>query len=355
MEYKLIIKNDRLILTGRFDGYTGNVNTYSCYFNIDTDVDGLEWFCVFKQGESCYVQLINNNRCIIPYEVLSITEPLYVGCYAVAAGETVKRISTNWVAFDLQNGAYCEGATPSVPTPDVWETLVMNAVPIIGDNGDWYVYDLEKKEYIDTGKIAQGTTGVDGYTPQKGTDYWTDDDKAEIVDDVKDELDFDAKLEGKQDILTFDETPAINSTNPVTSDGVFRRIVTLDSRLSDVEISLIYKQDIATVIIYADDEYGTVMLRHNQEARLATVPEVDGVPTLSLVLPDTLANNYESYLCFTSGDVATNVIYSGIKFVGVDCDSDGVFSPMANVNYEIAFKNLGTGDSPNIIARVGSW
>ena len=237
-------------------------------------------------------------------------------------------------------------------------------VPRIGDNGNWYVYDFKENTYVDTGVSAQGpqgeqgemgAVGESGYTPVRGVDYWTEDDKAEIVDDVKDELDFDAKLEGKQDILTFDETPAINSTNPVTSDGVFRRIMALDSKLSNVEYSLMYKQDIATVIIYVDDEYGTVMLRHNQEARLAAVPEVGGVPTLSLVLPDTLANNYESYLCFTSGDVATNVIYSGIKFVGVDCDSDGVFSPMANVNYEIAFKNLGTGDSPNIIARVGSW
>ncbi len=27
-------------------------------------------------------------------------------------------------------------------------------------------------------------TGKDGYTPQKGVDYWTEDDKAEILSDV---------------------------------------------------------------------------------------------------------------------------------------------------------------------------
>lgn len=29
-----------------------------------------------------------------------------------------------------------------------------------------------------------GVNGVDGHTPVKGTDYWTDDDKAAIVADV---------------------------------------------------------------------------------------------------------------------------------------------------------------------------
>ena len=30
----------------------------------------------------------------------------------------------------------------------------------------------------------KGERGEDGYTPQRGTDYWTDDDKTEIVNAV---------------------------------------------------------------------------------------------------------------------------------------------------------------------------
>lgn len=30
----------------------------------------------------------------------------------------------------------------------------------------------------------QGPAGADGYTPVKGVDYWTEEDKAEIVSDV---------------------------------------------------------------------------------------------------------------------------------------------------------------------------
>lgn len=53
--------------------------------------------------------------------------------------------------------------------------------PYIGSNGHWYVGSR------DTGKPSQGRAGTDGKTPIRGTEYWTDADKAEIkkwVDDA---------------------------------------------------------------------------------------------------------------------------------------------------------------------------
>ncbi len=56
--------------------------------------------------------------------------------------------------------------------------------PTIGANGNWYL------DTIDTGKPSRGekgdtgAAGADGYTPVKGTDYWTAADKAEIVADT---------------------------------------------------------------------------------------------------------------------------------------------------------------------------
>ena len=82
--------------------------------------------------------------------------------------------------------------------------------PYIGDNGNWYTFNPETQTFTDSGKRAvakdgengiscthswNGTTltvksasggssanlkGADGYTPIRGTDYWTEDDKAEI-------------------------------------------------------------------------------------------------------------------------------------------------------------------------------
>ena len=53
-----------------------------------------------------------------------------------------------------------------------------------GDKGDTGPQG-EKGDKGDTGATGpQGEPGADGYTPIKGTDYWTSADKAEIVDDV---------------------------------------------------------------------------------------------------------------------------------------------------------------------------
>ena len=53
--------------------------------------------------------------------------------------------------------------------------------PHIGENGNWYLGDT------DTGKPSRGEKGLKGDkgdTPVKGTDYWTEADKAEIVADT---------------------------------------------------------------------------------------------------------------------------------------------------------------------------
>lgn len=50
--------------------------------------------------------------------------------------------------------------------------------PYIGDNGNWYEWDSDVGEYVNTGIMAEG------YTPVKGVDYWTEEDKAEIISEI---------------------------------------------------------------------------------------------------------------------------------------------------------------------------
>ncbi len=176
MEFKFSIKNDLLVLNGQAKGVTGNVNSYVCSFDILTDGD-LTWLCVFKQGENAYQQVIENGKCIMPKEVLEAVGEVQIGCYAT---NEEKRISTNWVELNISEGAYTDATLPQEPLPDVWETLVMRTLPYIGENGNWYVYDKEKGEYIDSKQPSKGEKGNTGYTPVRGADYWTDADKAEI-------------------------------------------------------------------------------------------------------------------------------------------------------------------------------
>ena len=67
------------------------------------------------------------------------------------------------------------------PTPDLWQqymrkmNLMLEAgLPYIDTDFHWYLFDPEKGDYEDTGIVAQGKT------PEKGVDYWTEEDKAEI-------------------------------------------------------------------------------------------------------------------------------------------------------------------------------
>lgn len=115
--------------------------------------------------------------------------------------------------------AGADGKTP-VKGVDYWtdsdkdEILSESTKPPIVKNGNWYVYDVESKEYIDTltaatgpaGQDGQpgergpageqgergergergetgetGPAGADGKTPERGVDYWTENDKNEIL------------------------------------------------------------------------------------------------------------------------------------------------------------------------------
>lgn len=69
-------------------------------------------------------------------------------------------------------------------TESVWNTQT-NFIPF---KGEFIVYDRDDNYDYERFKIGDGVTvignlpfiGKDGYTPVRGTDYWTDADKAEI-------------------------------------------------------------------------------------------------------------------------------------------------------------------------------
>lgn len=103
--------------------------------------------------------------------------------------------------------AGADGKTP-VRGVDYWtdsdkaEILSASTKPPVVKNGNWYTYDTITKDYADTGVSATGPAGVDGQpgergpagetgpagsdgkTPERGVDYWTENDKAEIINEL---------------------------------------------------------------------------------------------------------------------------------------------------------------------------
>lgn len=79
--------------------------------------------------------------------------------------------------------ASLEGTVGETPGPaDSFVQTVINAaaqaeaavekMPSIGENGNWHAWDAAAGAYVDTGKPSKGKDGEDGYTPQKGVDYF---------------------------------------------------------------------------------------------------------------------------------------------------------------------------------------
>lgn len=56
--------------------------------------------------------------------------------------------------------------------------------PTIGENGNWYIGSTDTGKPSRGDKGDTGAKGADGKTPVKGTNYWTEADKAEIVNDT---------------------------------------------------------------------------------------------------------------------------------------------------------------------------
>lgn len=91
--------------------------------------------------------------------------------------------------FDGKNGSpgiVISTSEPDDPSHPVWINPAGEPIPPakdgttphIGENGNWYLGDT------DTGNPSRGEPGTPGYTPIKGADYYTDEDKQEIVGDV---------------------------------------------------------------------------------------------------------------------------------------------------------------------------
>lgn len=86
--------------------------------------------------------------------------------------------ATGEKSFDVMDGA----TGPTGPKGDIGETGPQGPQGETGPKGDTGSTGPQGE----TG--PQGPSGADGKTPVKGTDYWTEADKQEIVDEVVAEL-----------------------------------------------------------------------------------------------------------------------------------------------------------------------
>ena len=358
MEFNFTIKNDKLTSTAYPKGVTGNVNTYTCRVNIESDIAGIISFCIIKQGDNVYNQIIEDNTCVMPYEVLTSAEPLYIGCYGTNGDDDIKRVSTNFICFDVKQGAYSEADAPETPTPDIWESLINKNIPYIGDNGNWFIYDVEQKTYVDSGNKSQGEKGEqgiqgekgeqgiqgekgdkgkDGYTPIRGVDYWTEADQNQISTDL------DKKIANKVDKVAGKGLSTNDYTNTDKAEvAKVKDKVGLTDYATDTKAGVVKVESIKGIKVGESGEIGLNV--PNETAIAQRLPENSNLPitignldyAVRSVRPEV---SYNPPL-LTSDTYKVNTIYSldSISNVNITLPSDAQCGDFIQVDFYTANK-----------------
>ncbi len=206
-------------LTAKAEGplVAGSVEAVTCEAVFDPSWDGLTKVLVFSLSEPGRVLPPDQGNvtwlaqrsvtCLegpvtVPWEVLTRPGMLYISAVGLD-GDLVRPTVRQACLSVLPNGGM-PGETGQEPSPELWEQAIQAAteaavqaqaaadaaeatvqefqdgmagdlVPQIGDNGNWFLLGA------DSGCPSRGEAG---YSPVKGVDYCTDEDRAELVQAV---------------------------------------------------------------------------------------------------------------------------------------------------------------------------
>lgn len=159
----------------------------------DDDWTGIKT-AIFKNGDVVrHAVLDDNNECLVPWEVIK-SGILHV---SVFCGDL---ITADTATVYINDSGYYDGGAPEAPSPTVYEQIIamLNEIETLTEEDVQRIvseYVAAHKEELkgdkgdkgDTGAPgadgkdgADGAAGADGYTPVRGTDYWTAQDVAEI-------------------------------------------------------------------------------------------------------------------------------------------------------------------------------
>lgn len=170
------VKNQTIIRTDDFEAVSDSRNYLTAKFTFTEEWTGEKTAIFGYEGRRLWV-LLEDDACIVPWEV--IKPPFFT--VSVFCGD---RITAGTATVEVEKSGYTDGEAPKQPEPDIYTQILKSVMtPYIGENGNWYVWDKEERSYIDSDVKAQGIQGEkgeDGYTPVRGTDYWTEADKTEL-------------------------------------------------------------------------------------------------------------------------------------------------------------------------------
>lgn len=195
MNYLITVNNERMNKGSNIKLFTGNIGTYTFSFDFDEHWQGLLKFASFTNDTDTFIVQLENDTVTVPSGILETPGICSFGVFGTNAEDGIKRISTNLFEFEVTKGAYLKGVSPHPPTPDIWESMFRNSIPKIID-GYWHLYEIDENKFVKTDIRAIGQL------PIKGIDYFTKDDKTELVSSIEKQMlgDIEACLDNIIDI-----------------------------------------------------------------------------------------------------------------------------------------------------------
>lgn len=152
---------------------------YIAEFHFDEEWNGKVKTARFVQNGEYVDVVLTNDRCEIP--------PLKTGF--VRVGVFTDSMTSTYADVYYKTSIKDGSGNPAKPPEDVYAQLTAliesgilkgddGLTPYVGSNNNWWIGD------IDTGVLARGTDGEDGYTPVKGVDYFTEEEIQQIQNEV---------------------------------------------------------------------------------------------------------------------------------------------------------------------------
>lgn len=101
---------------------SGNVNYDTISFDFCSRWDGYAKTAIFyRNKDEVYYQLLTNDACIIPNEVLRDKGYVYIGVFGTQGDKT---ITSQVLSYRIQEGAVTEDLKPADPTPDIYAQII---------------------------------------------------------------------------------------------------------------------------------------------------------------------------------------------------------------------------------------
>lgn len=135
----------------------GEYNIQSCEFQFSDEYAGLINVAVFSKGSIVKEITLENNTCIIPYEMLETEGIVTVGVYGyeIDGDNLVKRYSPTTDRFLVQSGSYKLGDEPTPPSPSVIEKLQADVAKNTND-----ISDLQEEQITQNTNIQTNTENI---------------------------------------------------------------------------------------------------------------------------------------------------------------------------------------------------